>query len=119
MTLVFVVSAFFEIKTRPALSLPTKLPCQKCRARPPRRFRRHESFRGSRSAALAVRFVAPAGPMRTKSPQAGFAPEVVNSGQLASRNAWLPAQSWVRQTLREPWKIVPAADGIGSAIIGA
>src|SRR5436309_7424745 len=35
----------------------------------------------------AVRSRAPAAPMRTKSPQFGFAADVVNSGQFASRNA--------------------------------
>ena len=48
------------------------------------------------------------GPIRTKSPQFGGLEAVVNSGQFASRNAWLPPQSWVRQTLCEPWKIEPA-----------
>src|SRR5512133_1851359 len=75
----------------------------------------------ARSAPYAadVRSVAPAGPMRTKSPQVGLAPSVVNSGQFASRNAWSPPQSCVRQTLCEPSKIVPAAAGFGSAMIGA
>src|SRR2546421_2775722 len=56
--------------------------------------------------------------MRTKSPHAGLAADVVNSGQFASRNAWSPPQSCVRQTLCEPWKIDPARDGFGSAMIG-
>ena len=50
--------------------------------------------------------------MRTKSPQAGLLPAVVNSGQFASRKAWLPAQSWVRQTLKEPWKDRTRGSGI-------
>src|SRR5215471_1587286 len=54
--------------------------------------------------------------MRTKSPQAGLAAEVVNSGQFASRDAWLPAQSWVLQTLTAPVKMVPALTG--SAMMG-
>src|SRR5437867_4525941 len=57
-------------------------------------------------------------PMITKSPQAGFAKNVVNSGQLASRYAWLPPQSCVRQMLSEPWKIAPAYAGFGSAMMG-
>jgi len=40
--------------------------------------------------------------MMTKSPQPGWAAEVVNSGQLASRYAWSPPQSWVRQTENDP-----------------
>src|SRR5216683_4364500 len=32
-------------------------------------------------------------PIITKSPQSGSEPEVVNSGQFNSRNAWLPPQS--------------------------
>ena len=32
-------------------------------------------------------------PIFTKSPQVGVAKNVVNSGQFASRNAWLPPQS--------------------------
>ena len=71
-----------------------------------------------KSPADAVRFVAPVGPTRAKSPQAGFEPEVVNSGQLASRNAWLPPQSCVRQTLCAPSKIEPAVAVFGSAMIG-
>src|SRR3954452_24015496 len=43
----------------------------------------------------AVRSVAPAGPMRTKSPHVGLAAEVVNSGQFASRKSRSPPQSWV------------------------
>src|ERR1700674_2839821 len=65
-----------------------------------------------------LRLVRPGGPMRTKSPHAVLAAEVVNSGQLASRKAWLPAQSWVRQTLYEPWKMVPPFAELGSAMIG-
>src|SRR2546426_12740949 len=57
-------------------------------------------------------------PMMTKSPQPGCVAEVVNSGQLASRNAWSPPQSWVRQTENEPWKIEPACAGFGSEMIG-
>ena len=55
--------------------------------------------------AADVRSVAPAGPMRTKSPQVGVAALVVNSGQFASRKSRSPPQSCVRQTLCEPWKI--------------
>src|SRR5215475_5066743 len=58
--------------------------------------------------AAEVRSVAPAGPMRTKSPQFGLALSVVYSEQLASRNARSPPQSCVRQTLCEPSKIDPA-----------
>src|SRR4029453_9278563 len=43
--------------------------------------------------AVLVRSVIPAAPSWTKSPQVGVNPEVVNSGQFASRNAWLPPQS--------------------------
>ena len=51
-----------------------------------------------------------------KSPQPGWTAEVVNSGQLASKEAWLPPQSCVRQTENDPWKIEPAlALGVGSA----
>src|SRR5437762_14233593 len=55
-------------------------------------------------------------PILTKSPQAGSEPEVVNSGQVVSRYAWLPPQSCVLHTLCSPTKIVPATTG--SAIIG-
>src|SRR5437867_1047284 len=55
-------------------------------------------------------------PMMTKSPQSGSEPEVVNSGQVASRYARLPPQSCVRHTLCSPRKIVPATKG--SAMIG-
>src|SRR5436190_14644142 len=80
-----------------------------------------ETQQPPRSAPYAadVRSVAPVGPMRTKSPQIGLSPAVVNSGQFASRNAWSPPQSCVRQTLCEPSKIEPAAAGFGSAMIGA
>src|SRR5438309_8791169 len=44
-------------------------------------------------------------PMMTKSPHPGLSAGVVNSGQLASRNAGAPPQSCVRQTENEPWKI--------------
>src|SRR5690349_7345064 len=37
-------------------------------------------------------------PILTKSPQPGLVEEAVNSGQLASRNAWFPPQSCVRHT---------------------
>src|SRR5436189_4257595 len=50
-------------------------------------------------------------PILTKSPQSGSSPGVVNSGQFASRNAWLPPQSTVRHTLCSPTKIVPATNG--------
>ena len=56
--------------------------------------------------------------MRHEVTAAGFAADVVNSGQFASRNAWSPPQSCVRQTLNEPWKIEPAAAGFGSAMTG-
>src|SRR5256884_977805 len=55
-------------------------------------------------------------PMMTKSPHPGWFPAVVNSGQFASRNAWLPPQCFVRHTLCSPTKIVPATNG--SAMIG-
>src|SRR2546429_8940252 len=104
--------AFFEMKPRPVVvaahSVPVSLGVRaRAATKPPARV----------PYAAAVRSVAPAGPIRTKSPQFGSVPEVVNSGQLASRKAWLPAQSRVRQTLWEPWKIVPALTG--SAMIGA
>src|SRR6266536_1933050 len=75
----------------------------------------------ARSAPYAadVRSVAPGGPMRTKSPQFGSLLDVVNSGQFASRYAWSPPQSWVRQTLCDPSKIEPAIAGFGSAMSGA
>src|SRR4029077_7303075 len=57
-------------------------------------------------------------PMMTKSPQPGWVADEVNSGQFASRVAWSPPQSWVRQTENEPWKIEPAAAAFGSAMIG-
>ena len=59
------------------------------------------------------------GPIWTKSPQPACVPGVVNSGQFASRYAWFPPQSCVRQTLCEPWKIEPANAVVGSAMIGA
>src|SRR6267154_3086933 len=55
-------------------------------------------------------------PMMTKSPQPGWFPAVVNSGQFASSVAWSPPQSCVRHTLNSPRKIVPATNG--SAMIG-
>jgi hypothetical protein len=57
-------------------------------------------------------------PMRTKSPQAGFADDVVNSEQLASRNDWSPPQSCVRRTDCEPEKIEPAKAVLGSGMSG-
>ena len=68
--------------------------------------------------AVPLKLVAPVGPIRTKSPQAGSAAEVVNSAQFASRYARGPPQSCVRQTLHDPWKIVPPLDGCGSLMIG-
>src|ERR1700674_358437 len=67
---------------------------------------------------VSVMSVAPAGPIRTKSPQPGCVADVVNSGQLASRKAWLPPQSCVRQTENDPWKMEPAIAACGSAMIG-
>ena len=46
-TLVFVVSAFLEIRLVPALLLPIMSQYQKCRARPLPRFRRNALFHGS------------------------------------------------------------------------
>ena len=63
--------------------------------------------------------MAPAGADAHEVTAAGLAPSVVNSGQFASRKAWSPPQSWVRQTLCEPSKIEPAVAGFGSAMIGA
>src|SRR4051812_50224409 len=57
-------------------------------------------------------------PITTKSPQPAFVADVVNSGQFASSNAWLPPQSCVRQTENDPWKIDPAIAACGSAMIG-
>src|ERR1700674_986385 len=57
-------------------------------------------------------------PMGTKSPQFGSLEDVVNSGQFASRYSRLPAQSCVRQTLKEPWKMVPQFAGCGSPVTG-
>src|ERR1700736_2263108 len=57
-------------------------------------------------------------PMGTKSPHVGSAAEVVKSGQVASRNSRLPPQSGVRQTLKEPWKMVPQFAGCGSPVTG-
>src|SRR5919204_2930737 len=75
--------AFFEMKTRPVFvathSVPVSLGVRSTAAtRPPARLPYD----------AAVRSVLPAGPMRTKSPHAGFDPEVVNSGQFASRYSW-------------------------------
>src|SRR4029077_12659689 len=59
--------------------------------------------------AVAVSCVDGAGlPIGTKSPQPGWAADVVNSGQLASRKSRSPPQSCVRQTENDPWKMVPA-----------
>src|SRR3954470_20350143 len=41
-------------------------------------------------------------PIRTKSPHPGWVADVVNSWQFASRYAWSPPQSCVRQTENEP-----------------
>src|SRR2546426_9711027 len=84
--------AFLEMKTRPvwvaAHNVPVSLAVRASAARkPPARV----------PSAAAVREVAPAGPMRTKSPQAGFANDGVNSGQVASRYARLPPPSLGRQ----------------------
>src|SRR5690349_2349569 len=51
---------------------------------------------------VSVRSVAPAGPSGTKSPQVGGTDTNVKSLQFASRKAWSPPQSWVRQTLCDP-----------------
>src|SRR5262245_32121117 len=108
--------AFFVMKTRPVVVATHIVPVSDAArsiapTAPPLR-------PVPRNPPLAVRFVLPAGPIWTKSPQAGLLNAAVNSGQLASRNAWLPPQSWVRQTLCEPWKIEPAAAGFGSETIG-
>src|SRR5882762_2665711 len=121
-TLPAAASAFFDMNTRPvpvaAQSVPVSLRVRAIEARKaPRRSAPYTA--GRPPIPESVRPVALRGPIRTKSPQAVLAPEVVNSGQLASRNAWLPAQSCVRQTLFEPWKIVPARAGFGSGMMGA
>src|SRR6266511_1755035 len=110
--------AFFEMKTRPVVVathiVPVSLAARSIAAtNPPTRVVPRES------AADTVKLVAAVGPIWTKSPHPALVPGVVNSGQLASRYAWLPPQSWVRQTLCEPSKIEPAAAGLGSAMIGA
>ena len=101
-TLAAAASAFFEMKTRPVVVaahiVPVSLPRSIAATLPPERLVPRKSV-----AFDAVRLVLPAGPICTKSPHVGLAAEVVNSGQFASRNAWLPPQSWVRQTLFEPW----------------
>src|SRR5882757_5330895 len=113
-TLPAATSALLDMKTRPTVVATHKVPVffvVRARAAmlPPRRVDPYTGGgNGVNVEAVSVSCVAPLGPMRTKSPQAGFAPEVENSGQWASRNAWLPAQSWVRQTLSDPSKIVPA-----------
>jgi hypothetical protein len=113
------------MKTRPvfvaAHSVPVSLGARSTAAtKPPIRVVPYTGGgKGGMSEGVSVRSVCPAGPMRAKSPHAGLAPEVVNSGQFASRYAWLPPQFCVRQTLCEPWKIVPALAGFGSAMIGA
>src|SRR5882762_265754 len=122
LTLPAAASAFFDMNTRPApvatQSVPVSLGVRAIEAT--KRPRRSAPYTGgARGLTESVRSVALAGPIWTKSPQAVLAPEVVNSGQLASRNAWLPAQSCVRQTLFEPWKIVPARAGFGSGMMGA
>src|SRR5215203_4257195 len=110
--------AFFEMKTRPVVVathiVPLSVAVRSIAATKP-------PLRGVSAFVYAapVRSVAPSGPMRTKSPQPAFVPDVVNSGQLASRYAWSPPQSWVRQTDCEPSKIDPAFAGFGSAMIGA
>src|SRR5438445_10666632 len=107
-------SALVEMKTRPvpvaAQSVPVSLGARSVTATaPPRR---------SAPYGAEVRSVALGGPILTKSPHAGSAPEVVNSGQFASRESRLPPQPWVRQALNEPWKIVPPLVGFGSAVNG-
>src|SRR6266542_2951666 len=83
-------SAFFEMKTRPVVvaahRVPVSLGARSIAATKPVARVPYEA---------AVRSVFPLGPIRTKSPQTGLVPDVVNSGQFASRNAWLPPQSWV------------------------
>src|SRR5438132_14265754 len=107
-------SAFFEMKTRPvvvaAQSVPVSLEVRWIAATlPPERVPHAEEV--SRVDGMPS-------PMITKSPQPALVANVVNSGQFASRVAWLPPQSCVRQTLNEPWKIVPALAVFGSAMTG-
>src|SRR5437588_12932334 len=104
-TLPAAASAFFDMKTRPVVVATHNVPVSfvvraNAATLPPAREVPRKSGVGL---ALPVRLVAPLGPIRTTSPHAGSATEVVNSGQFASRNAWLPAQSRVRQTLNDPW----------------
>ena len=53
----------------------------------------------------AVRSVAPAGPMRTKSPHVGLAADGRELGAVRLEERRSPPQFCVRQTLCEPWKI--------------
>src|SRR5689334_9848021 len=79
-TLPGAASAFFETNTR-----PVPVATHKVLVSPGARSIAATKAPARSPYEAAVRSVAPAGPMRTKSPQAGFDAEVVNSGQLASR----------------------------------
>src|SRR6476660_5456130 len=83
-TLVFVVSAFFEINTRPTVVAPQSVlvspPARASAATfPPRRVEPYagvgEGEGEGASEAVSVSSVAPGGPILTKSPQVGSAPE--------------------------------------------
>src|SRR6266545_4143161 len=74
-------SALSEMKTRPvpvaAQTVPVLPGARSIAATAPNN--------RSKPYAMKVRSVAPGGPIGTKSPQAGLAADVVNSGQFASR----------------------------------
>ena len=77
-------SAFVEINTRPVVVathiVPVSLAVRAIAAtKPPARV--------VPPLVVTVRSVSPAGPIWTKSPQPGCVPDVVNSGQFASRVA--------------------------------
>src|ERR1700674_5486571 len=112
---------FAEMKTRPApvaaQSVPVSFALRAItETAPPRRSSPYTP--GSGKLRVSVRAVAPVGPIRTKSPQAVLAAEVVNSGQIASSYSRSPPQPCVCHTLNEPWNIEPAFEAFGSAITG-
>ena len=104
--------AFFETKRRPvpvaAHSVPVSLAA--------RSIATTLSLHGSRRRA-AVRSVAPAAdPLEVAAARVGGRRREL--GAVGLQEGGIPPQSWVRQTLWEPWKIEPAVAGFGSAITG-
>src|ERR1700687_1069215 len=105
-------SAFLEMNTRPVPVAAQSVPVS-----PDARATCAMKFPALVPRALLVRSPADP-PSSTQSPQVALAPSVMNSGQFASRKAWLPPLSVVRQTPCKPANIDPAFARFGSAMIG-